>query len=188
MAFWKKHRETDSGIIASGEALFVEKRILASLIRAALFWNLGGGIDVFVQEDGIFAHSTQSAGNEFLAILHKMGVFVPAGRRGFQLTIRVDAIDSYAAYILDNGFGFDRVIDAFVLLLVTDGVSHILPNGRAPFAPTFYENRDGTTSFDTRAMLADLAELGYVQALGEQYVWTEKIGPAMRKIYAPEWE
>ena len=163
-------------------------RLLSGVIKSALFWNLGYQCQIFHEEDGVFAHhGYASAGESFFEFMSEIGVFVPAGRRTCRVALRSDAIDGYAAHVVKSGYEFEKIIDAFAMLLL-GGVADILPHEREAFPAKFYDKGDGTTSFDTRAMLTELVELGYAGCADNLYTWTDKMGPAMNKLYWPEWD
>jgi len=170
------------------EHVETKTRLLASLLRATLFWNLSGSIGPIVLEHGLYYHHYHmSAAEDVFSFMQEIGVLLPSAH-SHKLAIRENAIDEYSAYIVHRGIDFDRVIDTFVMLLVDGGVSHLLPHHRSPFEAKFYDNPDGTADFDTRPMLADLLTLGFIERIGGLYQWTDKIRPAMRRLHLPEWK
>ena len=93
--------------------------------------------------------------------------------------IREDAVDLYADYLVENGLKIESVIDALVCV----GGESWLETTRNPFPASYYENRDGTTSFDCRELMIDLVSLGYAKTKDDLFVWTSKIEPMLKANY-----
>lgn len=156
-------------------------KLLAGVLRAFLFWNTNW-LSKFRAEDGLFAwHSGKSDAEEFCRRMEAIGVLVRAGRRGYRLTIRYDAIDAYSSFLVDAGLEVDDIVGAFAVLIV-DGPLELLPTGTEPFAAKYYDHEDGTTSFDTRNMLNCLVELGYAIRLEEKFAWTDRMQAVLRNL------
>lgn len=117
-----------------------------------------------------------SAGEKLFEFLESVGVILEDGRRGYRLAIRLDAVNLYADYLVTKGLEIETVMDA----LVNVGGESWLETSREPFAAAFYENNDGTTSFDCRQLMIDLVSLGYASKIGEMYIWTPKMEPALK--------
>lgn len=155
------------------------KDLLAGVLRAFMFWNTAP-LNPFREEDGLFAyHSGRSWSEKFCGRMEAIGVLVDAGRRGYRVTIRHDAIDAYSSFLVDAGLDVEEIVSTFVVLLV-GGVRELLPVRKEVFDPKYYDNYDGTTSFDTRVMLGSLVELGYAKQVDEKYIWTDR----MHRIFA----
>jgi hypothetical protein len=157
--------------------------LLAGVIRAFLFWNTGS-LHTFREEDGLFAyHQGVGAGERFCASMEEIGILVSAARRGYRVTLRSDAIDAYASFLVDAGLDIEKIVRAFVVLMV-DGVLTLFPEGKEQFEAKFYDNGDGTASFDTRQMLIALVALGYAKEDSDKYVWTAR----MRRTISSAWK
>ncbi len=113
--------------------------------------------------------------------MEAMGVLVDVGRRGYRVTIRYDAIDAYSSFLIDAGLKIDDIVSAFAVFIV-DGIMDLLPAGTEPFAAVYYDNKDGTASFDTRKMLNCLVELGYATRREEKFAWTDKFQAVLRDL------
>ena len=158
----------------------IEKRITSFLLKAGLFWNNGPIGYGHIHQDGLFYwHNAMSAGEKFYSFMQSIGVLLPDGRRGFRLVIREDAVDLYADYLVENGLKIESVIDALVCV----GGESWLETTRNPFPASYYENRDGTTSFDCRELMIDLVSLGYAKTKDDLFVWTSKIEPMLKANY-----
>ncbi len=161
------------------------KVLLSGILRAFFFWNTGRWLYIFRDEDGVFAyHSGASAAEWFCEKMEAMGVLVEAGRRGYRVTIRYDAVDAYSSFLVDRGFDIDEIASTFIILFIY-GVIELLPEGAEPFDAKFYENSDGITSFDTREMLNALTELGYATREDEKFAWTARMLKLIADIHAP---
>lgn len=162
------------------DPLLFEKRLTRFVLTAGLFWNNDRIIHSFVQPDGIFYwHGSTSDGEKFCGFLETIGVLLHDGRRGYRLAIRQDAIELYADYLVEKGLQIEAVIDAIFCV----GAESWLETSLKPFPAKFYDNDDGTTSFDCRQLMLDLVSLGYAEKDKDLYNWTSKMEPIVKANY-----
>jgi hypothetical protein len=160
--------------------LVIHKRVTRFLLQAGLFWNNGPISDGHVCQDGLFYwHNSMSAGEQFYRFMESIGVLLRDGRRGFRLAIREDAVDLYADYLIEKGLEIETVIDALVCV----GGESWLETTREPFPANFYDNQDGTASFDCRQLMLDLVSLEYAELEDGLYVWTSKMESVLKAHY-----
>ena len=164
--------------VSEGEREALQKRVLTFLLKAGLFWNNNAIVQAWVEEDGIYYHHNSiSAGEEFFEFLRSIGVLVPAGRKSHRLAIRQDAVAGFADFTIERGIDIALVIEALVCL---GGYAGWLPTTRGSFDAKFYENSDGTTSFDTRSLMSDLLSLEYAERASGRYRWSSAMEPALK--------
>ncbi|MEO1168967.1 MAG: hypothetical protein AAFW97_09690 [Pseudomonadota bacterium] len=152
-------------------------RLIEYLITRTLFTNKTGTISQHVSRDGIFYwHYSQTSGEVLLRYLSSIGAVVFEDHI-YRLAIRADAVAGFSKHVVEKGADESELM--FALCTTED-----LKTTRKPHFPSAHSN---DKSIDLIRVMNDLAMLGYADALSDgQFVWTDKIAPAMQAAY--EWD